>query len=115
MIGSGGLSICGGGLLVGCGKSILMRCVSIGAVIMKMIRSTSMTSTNGVTLMSDIAPPPLPPVVNAMVLPSSYCRYLQLKFAVLGRSDEADLDHACVLRVGHDVGHELILGVLVRA
>src|SRR5690349_13107729 len=34
---------------------------------MKMISSTSITSTSGVTLMSAIGPPPEPPELNAMV------------------------------------------------
>src|SRR6478735_973683 len=63
VIGSGGLS--GGGLSVGWGRSILILCDSIGTVIMKMISSTSITSTSGVTFMSDIGPLP-PPVLNAM-------------------------------------------------
>jgi hypothetical protein len=63
VIGSGGFS--GGGLSVGCGRSILILCDSIGTVIMKMINNTSITSTSGVTLMSAIGPLP-PPVLNAM-------------------------------------------------
>ena len=42
-------------------------CVISGAVIMKMISSTSITSTRGVTLMSAIGPPPLPEL-NAMAV-----------------------------------------------
>src|SRR4029077_2014575 len=41
------------------GRSIATPCCRIGAVTMKMMSSTSMTSTSGVTLMSEIAPPSL--------------------------------------------------------
>ena len=47
------------------GSSTLTLCVISGAVIMKMISSTSITSTSGVTLMSAIGPPP-EPLANAM-------------------------------------------------
>ncbi len=40
----------------GCGRSTWILCASTGAVIMKMISSTSITSTSGVTLISDIGP-----------------------------------------------------------
>ena len=53
-----------------CGRSILILCASSGAVIMKMISSTSMTSTSGVVLISAIGVVwgwPLPPSpLNAM-------------------------------------------------
>jgi len=43
----------GGGLLFGKGLSILTAWVWLGMVMMKMIRSTSMTSIKGVMLMSE--------------------------------------------------------------
>jgi hypothetical protein len=42
-------------------------CWAKGAVIMKMISNTNITSTSGVTLISAITPPPLPEL-NAMAL-----------------------------------------------
>src|SRR5512138_618777 len=52
-----------------CGRFTSTPCVSIGAVTMKMMRRTSMTSTSGVTLMSAIMrrPPPFP-FENAIAL-----------------------------------------------
>jgi hypothetical protein len=41
--------------VVVCGRSTSMPCCISGAVTMKMISSTNITSTNGVTLISDIA------------------------------------------------------------
>jgi hypothetical protein len=41
---------------------------SIGAISIMMMRSTSMTSTSGVTLMSDFGPPFAPPTSIAMGL-----------------------------------------------
>src|SRR5690349_19172953 len=49
-----------------CGSSTLILCDIRGAVIMKMISSTSITSTRGVTLISDIGPPLSLPVLKAM-------------------------------------------------
>jgi len=43
--------------------------LSIGVTTMKMMSSTSTTSTNGVTLMSPMSPPFLPPTFIAMVGP----------------------------------------------
>src|SRR5262249_36113931 len=49
------------------GRSTETPCCRMGAVTMKMMSSTSMTSTSGVTLMSEIeSPPPGPP--KAMLL-----------------------------------------------
>ena len=45
-----------GGLGLGCGRSTLILCANTGAVIMKMMSSTSSTSTSGVTLISAIGP-----------------------------------------------------------
>src|SRR5215467_10649999 len=51
------------------GRSIETPCWRMGAVTMKMTSSTSMTSTSGVTLMSEIDPPPSDgPPPNAMTL-----------------------------------------------
>src|SRR5271156_1873887 len=49
-VGGGGGGWFGGG---GSGLSIFTACVMLGIVMMKMIRSTNMTSINGVMLMSE--------------------------------------------------------------
>ena len=43
-------------------------CCSIGVTIIMMMRSTSMTSTSGVTLMSDLTPPLAPPTSIAITV-----------------------------------------------
>ena len=48
------------------GSTISTLCDISGAVIMKMISSTSITSTSGVTLISAIGPPLSPPALNAI-------------------------------------------------
>src|SRR5688500_1054918 len=53
---------------VACGSSTLTLCDINGAVIMKMMSSTSITSTRGVTLISAIGPPLSLPELKAMVL-----------------------------------------------
>src|SRR5262245_51793031 len=51
------------------GRSMVTPCWRIGAVTMKMMSSTSMTSTSGVTLICEIeSPPPDDPWSNAMGL-----------------------------------------------
>src|SRR5207342_3836577 len=64
-----GGTLSGGGLLdsVASGSLTTTLCVIRGAVIMKMISSTSITSTSGVTLMSAIGPPPELLELKAMV------------------------------------------------
>ena len=57
-IGSGGSFAWGGGFRDFCGRSTSTGTDWIGMVTMKMINSTSSTSTRGVTLMSAIALPP---------------------------------------------------------
>ena len=64
------------------GRSILILWASNGAVIMKMISSTSMTSTSGIMLISAIGvpcglPPPGPSPLNAMRVSrpqAAFCR-----------------------------------------
>src|SRR3546814_21007321 len=56
-IGSGGSSGLSGGLSDRFGRSMLIGYDGIGAVIMKMTNSTSITSASGMMFMSDIAPP----------------------------------------------------------
>src|SRR5690606_7474493 len=92
----------GGWSGLGCGRSTWILCASTGAVIMKMISSTSITSTNGVTLISDI---------GALVLA---VKDISLPLRRVG-GHEADMDHARVLGVTDDLFHDLELGVLVRA
>ena len=58
LMGSGGLTGGGGGLFVGCGRLMSIGYDRTGAVTMKMMSRTSITSTSGVTLMSAIAWPP---------------------------------------------------------
>src|SRR5688572_1219258 len=80
----------------------------MGAVTMKMISSTSITSTSGVTLMSPIGAllPPPELELNAIVL----CPALSVR-----RRDEADLRDADVLCRLHHLRHEAVLGGLVGA
>src|SRR5690606_9196747 len=93
LIGSGGSFGFSGGFSVFCGRSTSTGTDWIGMVTMKLISSTSITSTRGVTLMSHIAP--LPPVEKAMGFSL---------LAALGRSgDEADLGHALLLGDLHDL------------
>src|SRR3546814_13606244 len=54
---SGGSSGLSGGLSDRCGRSMLIGYDGIGAVIMKVTNSTSITSASGMMFMSDIAPP----------------------------------------------------------
>jgi len=70
---TGGVVITGLVLSEASGNLTTTLCVIRGAVIMKMIRSTSMTSTRGVTLMSAIGPPPLEFELKAMAV-SLGCR-----------------------------------------
>src|SRR6266700_4837679 len=48
-------------VLVAVGSLTATPCCNIGAISIMMMRSTSMTSTSGVTLMSDLTPPLAPP------------------------------------------------------
>jgi hypothetical protein len=49
------------------GSVMMTPCCSMGATSIMMISSTSMTSTSGVTLMSDLTPPLAPPRSIAIV------------------------------------------------
>src|SRR3954465_13321890 len=53
-------------VLVAVGNLTLTPCCSIGATSIMMISSTSMTSTSGVTLISDLTPPLAPPTSIAI-------------------------------------------------
>src|SRR5258705_13267215 len=87
------------------GRSMATPCCRMGAVTMKMMSSTSMTSTSGVTLMSEIDPPPSDgPPPNAMLR-------LLLQEMPIGDVEELDGEgvdlgrqHAKLAReaVGHD-------------
>ena len=48
---------------------MLTACFMTGTVMMKMISNTSMTSTKGVTFMSDIAPPDVLELNDIVLLP----------------------------------------------
>jgi hypothetical protein len=48
-------------VFVAFGKVTVTPCCSIGAMSIMMMSSTSITSTRGVTLMSDLTPPLAPP------------------------------------------------------
>jgi hypothetical protein len=61
------------GLLVAIGSESATPCCSSGAMIIMMISSTSMTSTSGVTLMSDLTSPLLPPTCIAMIETPEIC------------------------------------------
>src|SRR4029079_4916114 len=98
-----------GGVGVGCGRSIGILCDSIGTVIMKMISSTSITSTSGVTLMSAIGPLP-PPVVNA--ISNRSCTLLSSGALAVRLGDEPEFCDAGALGVAHYCLDQLIFGVL---
>src|SRR4249919_3810473 len=71
------------------GSSTLILCVIRGAVIMKMMSRTSITSTRGVTLISDIGAPLWVPVLKAIGrTPSCYVLALGRQFADAGASGE---------------------------
>src|SRR3954465_9132033 len=55
-------------VLVAVGNLTLTPCCNIGATSIMMMSSTSMTSTSGVTLISDLTPPLAPPRSIAMVV-----------------------------------------------
>src|SRR5690606_40158947 len=96
-IGGGGSDV-GGGALVRCGRLTSIGYEAIGAVTMKMIRSTRSTSTNGVTLMSAIAPPPEFELKAIAV-------FSGLVGAILDRH-ESDLAHALGLGDVHHFANE---------
>ena len=56
-------------LLVAMGSLTSTPFCSSGAMIIMMMRSTSMTSTRGVTLMSDLTPPPPPSCIAIVTTP----------------------------------------------
>ena len=56
------------------GRSISMPVVIIGALTMKMMSSTSITSTSGVTLISLSGPFPPPVLIPMCVYPAKKCR-----------------------------------------
>src|SRR2546423_11519305 len=63
-------------VLVAVGSLTLTPCCNIGATSIMMISSTSMTSTSGVTLISDLTPPLAPPrsIAIATLLLGCYAR-----------------------------------------
>src|SRR5579863_6043014 len=98
--GGGGGTKFGGG---GSGLSIFTACVMLGIVMMKMIRSTSMTSINGVILMSEYDWPSPPPTLMAM-------RILSLRSGteMIGRGDKGHFAYADLLRCDEYLAHELV-------
>src|SRR5208282_3392993 len=103
--GGGGGTKFGGG---GSGLSIFTACVMLGIVMMKMIRSTSMTSINGVILMSEYDwPSPPPPTLMAMH------SLLGSGTEVIGGGDERHLAYADLLRGDEHLTHELIPDVRI--
>src|ERR1700730_2283056 len=105
--GGGGGTKLGGG---GSGLSILTACVMLGIVMMKMIRSTNMTSINGVMLMSEYDwPSPPPPTFMAMRL------LLRSGTEMIGGGYERHFAYADLLR-GHEyLAHELVPNVCIAA
>src|SRR4249919_4349134 len=92
-----------------CGNSTLILCDISGAVIMKMMSRTSITSTRGVTLISDIGAPLWVPELKAMGrTPSRYGLALGRQFADAGASGEE------VVQVMRE-GVELVVGDPVQA
>src|SRR5580765_7815254 len=77
-------------------------------VTMKMIRSTNSTSTRGVTLMSDIAPPP---ELDANAMSASLLLVARLR----PDGDVTDVEHAGLGRDGGHLLQNLHLGVAVGA
>src|SRR5690606_8942633 len=96
-----------GGFVERCGRSMSMGYDRIGAVTMKMISSTSITSTRGVTLMSHIAELVPPELEKAIV------RYSSARPDFGGH--EADLADALGLRGVHHLLDRLVAGGLVAA
>src|SRR5271168_1404040 len=106
--GGGGGGMFGGG---GSGLSIFTACVMLGIVMMKMIRSTNMTSINGVILMSEYDwPSPPPPTLMAM-------RILSLRSGteMVRRGDEGHFADADLLRGYEHLAHELVPNVGIAA
>src|SRR6516162_7677947 len=100
----------GGGFWFGSGLSIFTACVMLGIVMMKMIRSTSMTSINGVMLMSEYDwPSPLPPTFMAMRV------LLGSGTEVIGSGDERHFADADLLRSHEHLAYELIANIRVAA
>src|SRR5207342_2318102 len=92
-----------------CGSSTLILCDISGAVIMKMMSKTNITSTRGVTLISDIGAPLWAPELKAMGrTPSRYGLALGRQFADAGASGEE------VVQVMRE-GVELVVGDPVQA
>src|SRR5687767_13552121 len=116
-------SICtwsgGGGRLV-CGMSSFTAWVITGRVMMNMIRSTNMTSINGVVLISIMgsSSPPLPTLIAMANTSSSLSRLTALSALGVrstGFSDEPDLLNARALRSENHAAHELVTRLLVGA
>src|SRR5690606_36075878 len=103
--GSGGSTGFCGGFVERCGRSMSIGYDSCGAVTMKMMSSTSITSQSGMMLMSAIGPSPEPEEKAMVQTP------VQL---VLAGGDEAHLAHASSLREVDDFLHHPVLRGLVR-
>src|SRR3984893_17156786 len=105
--GGGGGTKLGGG---GSGLSILTACVMLGIVMMKMIRSTNMTSINGVMLMSECDwPSPPPPTFMAMRA------LLRSGTEMIGGGYECHFAYADLLSGHEDLTHELVPNVRIAA
>src|SRR5580658_3655185 len=116
---SGCTSCGGGGGAFGFGMSSFTAWFMIGSVKISMISSTSITSINGVVLMSHISSPESPPDID-MVLgaPAALLQAVLVRDALgqsggIRLSDEPDLHDATTLdRIQHPA-HGLEQGVLV--
>src|SRR6266705_2436283 len=64
-----------------CGRATVMPCCNIGVTTMKIIRRTNIMSTIGVTLISDVIPLELPPVIAIITSPSAGYRQKQTRTA----------------------------------
>src|SRR5690349_12452510 len=105
----------GGGLPTG--MLSFTACVWIGMVMISMMRSTSITSINGVVLMSTItsgSPPPPEPTFMAMVV-FPFCGLAAGGAARRGLGDEADLQDRGALAGGDHAAHRLVARLRVAA
>src|SRR5580692_3558217 len=105
--GGGGGTKFGGG---GSGLSIFTACVMLGIVMMKMIRSTNMTSINGVILMSEYDwPSPPPPTLMAMR------SLLGSGTEMIGGGYERHFAYADLLGGHEHLTHELVPNICIAA
>src|SRR5438270_5309726 len=97
----------------GCGTNASRPFGVSGVMTMKMISSTSSTSTNGVTLMSAFCPPAPPTAIAitgfsfVLLRHRRRLRFLVLLLDLFGQ--QADLVHSCSTHVIHYLYHRAVL------